>query len=46
MQLHNSRRSQTVLLSYRTSRQRLVVEVTGDNYHEGDSVLSKINCAD
>jgi len=35
------------LLSNRTSRQRqLPVEVMDDNYHEGDSVLSKINCAD
>ncbi|KYN39553.1 hypothetical protein ALC56_06046 [Trachymyrmex septentrionalis] len=33
--------------SNRTSRQRqLAVEVMDDNYHEGDSVLSKINCAD
>lgn len=44
---HMTAGSQTTLLSYRTSRQRRpVVKVMDDNYHEGDSVLSKINCAD
>lgn len=39
--------SETALLSHGTSGQRRpAVEVMEDNYHEGDFVLSKINCAD